>query len=137
MRPGASGIRRSTGSVSSCRSANQTVASRPVARYTPKIARHPETARTICPIAGATTGTRMKTIVMSDMTRAISRPSNRSRTSASVIVRGPATPMPCRNLPASIIAKLRDVSASTQPTEKSVSPAKAAGLRPTASDNGP
>ena len=79
----------------------------------------------------------MKTTVMSDMTRAISRPSNRSRTSAIVIVRGPATPMPCRNLPASIIGKLRDVSASMQPTEKSVSPAKAAGLRPTTSDNGP
>ena len=60
-------------------------------------------------------GTRMNTAVTSDITRAISRPSKRSRTSAMVIVRGPATPIPCRSRPASIIGKLCDSSASEQP----------------------
>ncbi len=58
---------------------------------------------TACPSVGAMTGTMMNTVMMSDMTLAIDRPSNLSRTSAMVIARGPATPRPWRNRPVSII----------------------------------
>ena len=83
------------------------------------------------------TGTRMKTAMTNDITRAITWPSNLSRTSAMVIVRGPATPRPCRTRPASMTGKVCAVSASVQPAENSARPKYTAGLRPTLSDTGP
>jgi hypothetical protein len=79
----------------------------------------------------------MNTAVTSDITRAISRPSKRSRTSAMVIVLGPATPIPCSSRPASIIGNDWASSASRQPAVNSANPRKAAGLRPAVSENGP
>ena len=49
----------------------------------------------------------MNTNMTSDITRAMARPSNLSRISARVIVRGPATPMPCRSRAASITGNAR------------------------------
>ena len=99
--------------------------------------RHPATPSTAWPSDGAMTGTRMKTAITNDMTRAITWPSNLSRTSAMVIVRGPATPRPCRTRPASRTGKVCAVSASVQPAENSARPKYTAGFRPTLSDTGP
>ena len=51
-------------------------------------------SRSPLPVAGANTGTMMKIIMVSDMTRAISRPAKRSRTIAMASTRTAAAPMP-------------------------------------------
>ena len=63
--------RRSRVNVSSCRQPNHTSTTRASVRYRPKIARQVAIARTAWPSDGAMTGTRMKTAMTNDITRAI------------------------------------------------------------------
>ncbi len=73
-------------------------------------------------MAGATMGTRMNIEMMKDITRAISRPSNWSRISATTTIRGPAAPSPCRKRPASMPAKLVENMDTRQPIENTAKP---------------
>ena len=77
--------------------------------------RQPENSRMPSPTPGASIGTTMKTIVMKDITRDISRPSKRSRTMASAMTRGEAAPMPCRTLAARRPENEEEATASRVP----------------------
>ena len=79
----------------------------------------------------------MKTPMTKDITRAIARPTNRSRTRAINTMRGPATPMPCMKRPNSSISKEVESMEMTLPTMKIASPMKMVFLRPNWSDRGP
>ena len=67
------------------------------------------------PTDGAITGTMMNTIITNDITLPIARPSNRSRTMATAITRGPPQPMPCTRRPASRYSKLGAIIENTVP----------------------
>ena len=108
-----------------------------MAKNVEKIARQPPSHRMPCPRAGATVGTRMNTAIANDMRRAITRPSYWSRTRATVTIRGPATPIPCRTRPAIITSNVGAKTLTRHPAMNRASPAWMAGLRPMRSESGP
>lgn len=122
MRVTDNGARRPAGKVSGWRNPNQISATIPNSNRTIKIARHAATSKIACPSAGATIGTMMNTAMINDITRAIALPANRSRINAIDTPRGPATPNPCSNRPASIIGKLTAAIASSDPAKKRAKP---------------
>ena len=86
---------------------------------------------------GASTGTMMKMVITKDITRAMSRPAKRSRTTATATMRGAAAPIPCSARPARCSSKLGASMAATVPMANTTSPAVSTGLRPKRSDSGP
>lgn len=68
------GRRRSGISVSGWRESNHSSATVPNSAKATKIARQPAKAITVWPKKGATAGTRMKSVITKDITRAIIRP---------------------------------------------------------------
>ncbi len=67
-------------------------------------------------IAGASIGTRMKSVNMNDMTRAMASPSNWSRIMARVAIFGPDTPTPCSSRPRMTISSEPATMAMTVPS---------------------
>ena len=130
MRDGENPTRRAGARVSGWRRANQTREIAATASMKPKIARQWAIMRMTCPIPGASAGTMMNTAITSDMTRAMARPSYRSRTRATVTLRGPAAPRPWSTRPASMTVKSVARIDIRQPRMNSSSPAWIAGLRP-------
>ena len=65
------------------------------------------------PIAGATTGTRMKIIMMKDIALAIARPAKRSRTMATAITRAEPAATPWSSRPARWVSKSKAATART------------------------
>ena len=131
------GRRRSAGRVSGWRSANHAKAMAAMAKNVVNIARQLPSQRITCPRAGATVGTRMNTAIAKDIRRAICRPSYWSRTRATVTMRGPATPIPCRTRPTIIVSKVGAKMLTRHPIMNRTRPAWMAGLRPMRSESGP
>ena len=89
-----SGRRYSGCSVSGMRRANHRVRTPPSASIDTNTQIHEPSSSMVAPIAGPSIGTIRNTIMMSDITLAISRPEKRSRTIAVASTRPPAAPMP-------------------------------------------
>jgi hypothetical protein len=64
----------------------------------------------------------MNAAMTTDITRAISTPSKRSRTMAVATIRGPAAPKPCSTRPSSSASKLPAAAESAEPAAKQASP---------------
>ena len=88
------GMRFSGCRVSGMRSPNQTRTTSTSDSIDMKIRRQLPSIRKKVPVAGAITGTMMKIMKTSDITRAMSRPSKRSRTMATASTRAAAPPRP-------------------------------------------
>ena len=91
--PRAGGRRRSGGSVSGSRRAQQPTPTAARAGIQNSV-RHGANVSTIDPSPGANTGTSTNVAMMCDIVRAIRLPENRSRTIARASERGPAAPRP-------------------------------------------
>ena len=79
----------------------------------------------------------MNTIMTIDMTRAISRPTNRSRTMAVTMIRPTDPPMPCTNRAARSSEKLCVLSATDVASTNSTRPINSGRRRPKRSESGP
>ena len=119
------------------RNANQMPIPSVSANIAPKIHGQSPKVRIRPPIAGASIGTVMNTMMVSDITRAISRPAKRSRTIATASTRPVAPPIPWMKRARSSPSKLCASIASTQPTRNTTIPVRNAGRRPTTSEAGP
>ena len=131
------GRRLGAGSVSGCRMYSQHPAM--IARMTKAMnrARQSNSAMMPLPIMGAMAGTIVKTIMMKLTTRAISRPTCRSRTMAIATTRGPAAPRPWITRPTSIHSRLSACQQISAPRQKTPMQPSITGLRPSASEMGP
>ena len=129
--------RPSGGCVSGKRDDAQTDDVRPAASSTAKSQRQVPTRMMSWPTAGARIGTRMNTIITIDMTRAICRPTNRSRTIVVTMIRPTDPPIPCRNRAARNCEKLCVVTARIVASTKSARPSKSGRRRPKRSASGP
>jgi hypothetical protein len=89
------------------------------------------------PSDGASIGTRMNTIITIDMTWAICRPTNRSRTMAVTMIRPTDPPIPWRNRAATSCEKLCVVIATVVASTKSERPSNRGRRRPKRSASGP
>ena len=101
------------------------------------MARQSASIKTICPKAGAIAGTKINTAMITDIICAIVRPPCRSLINAVIAVRGPATPMPWMNLPASMTSNRIEKTLIRHPEIKIRMPAKITGFLPKQSDKGP
>ncbi len=79
----------------------------------PNTQRQGPTSMMACPMEGARIGTARNTMKASDMTRAMSRPLNRSRTIDTASTRVAAAPTPISARAASSVAKEVDSDASS------------------------
>ncbi len=87
---GAMLVRFSGGRVSGIRRCDQTsMIAPPIARIPNVLCQIWKKFRTVCPMSGARIGTTMKTVMTSDMIRAMPRPTYRSRTTLTAIPRVP------------------------------------------------
>ena len=124
-------------SVSGMRTKNQAPKAIASISMETKIACQPPSATSPLPIAGARIGTMRKTMVVSDMTRAISRPAKRSRTIVTASTRPAAAPVPWMKRATRRASKSAANVAMTQPIAKIARPARKAGRRPRISAAGP
>ena len=92
--------------VSGIRIAVQTVTASEIAAMKTKIMCHSENSMTNWPMPGATTGITMNTMKISDITSAMRRPPNTSRTKETAMTRVAAAPMPWIRRSASRIVKV-------------------------------
>ncbi len=110
-----SGRRYSGWSVSGIRAANHRARMPPSASIETNTQCHEPSSSIVAPMAGPSIGTIRNTIMMSDITLAISRPAKRSRTIAVESTLPPAAPMPWMTREASSHSKLGATIASPQP----------------------
>lgn len=98
---------------------------------------HEPAERIAIPRNGAAMGVKRKIVKMSDITRAISSPTKRSRTPATVVMNTAEAPTPATKRAVSISSRFGATAAAIPPMMYNGKPIRSTGIRPMRSDKMP